>query len=274
MATVTSYTAQRMKEIEDSTIVGGSISGNDLLLTGRDGRTINAGNVRGPQGIQGPQGVTSIAVCTSTTRPTGINLFTGLGIWETDTKRFYIYDGTAWVYKGGTVICTSSTRPTSPPIGIEIFETDTGWTWIYTGTVWLPTRTRELGYAERTTSAGPVGTTSAAIGGMSISFTLATTRRVKFEAFVRHFMMGSPPEYGQLEIRKQDNTVIQNGLFVMASVAGGSYVGSAISLSRTISLAAGSYTFSLWCGAVYGTVSMINASPTTPMVLSATDVGQ
>lgn len=56
MATVTGYTAARMQEIEDGTVVGGEVVGDDLVLTRRDGGTINAGDVRGPQGPQGPSG--------------------------------------------------------------------------------------------------------------------------------------------------------------------------------------------------------------------------
>lgn len=54
MATVTSYTAERMKAIEDGTVVDGDVVGNDLILTRHDGSQINAGNVRGPQGTPGP----------------------------------------------------------------------------------------------------------------------------------------------------------------------------------------------------------------------------
>ena len=56
MATVTGYTAERMKEIEDTTVVDGEVSGDDLILLTRAGTPINAGNVRGPQGIPGPGG--------------------------------------------------------------------------------------------------------------------------------------------------------------------------------------------------------------------------
>jgi hypothetical protein len=56
MATVTGYTAAHMLEIENSTIVDGNISGSDLILVTRGGTQINAGNVRGPQGIQGIPG--------------------------------------------------------------------------------------------------------------------------------------------------------------------------------------------------------------------------
>jgi hypothetical protein len=51
MATVTGYTAARMQEIEDSAIISGVIVGNNLILTRFDGTTVNAGNVRGPQGV-------------------------------------------------------------------------------------------------------------------------------------------------------------------------------------------------------------------------------
>lgn len=56
MTTVRVYTFARMQEIEDTTVVSGTISGDNLILTQRNGGTINAGNVRGPQGVQGPMG--------------------------------------------------------------------------------------------------------------------------------------------------------------------------------------------------------------------------
>jgi hypothetical protein len=141
MATVTGYTAERMKEIEDTTVVDGNIVGDDLILITREGTEINAGDVRGIQGIQGIPGPTSIAVATSTTRPTGGALFNGLGLYETDTKRFYIYDAatTTWLYRGGLWICTSATRPASPFEGLEIYETDTDNKYVWNGTAWVRT---------------------------------------------------------------------------------------------------------------------------------------
>jgi hypothetical protein len=94
MATVTGYTAARMQEIEDSTVVDGDIIGDNLVLIRRDLVQITAGNVRGPQGIQGPAGATSIIICTSGTRPGAPA--EGQAIYETDTNRTYIWDGTAW----------------------------------------------------------------------------------------------------------------------------------------------------------------------------------
>lgn len=56
MATVTGYTAEFMDVINNNTVVDGNVVGNNLILVTRGGTTIDAGNVRGPQGIQGIPG--------------------------------------------------------------------------------------------------------------------------------------------------------------------------------------------------------------------------
>jgi len=56
MATVTGYTAEFMDTINNNTIVDGNVVGNNLILVTRGGTNIDAGNVRGPQGIQGIPG--------------------------------------------------------------------------------------------------------------------------------------------------------------------------------------------------------------------------
>lgn len=53
MTTVTGLTADRMLAIEAESIVGGTIVGDDLILTKHDGSTVDAGNVRGPSGVGG-----------------------------------------------------------------------------------------------------------------------------------------------------------------------------------------------------------------------------
>src|SRR4051812_6766419 len=64
MATVTGLTAERMLEIEAASVVDGDVSGNDLILTRKDGSIINAGNVRGVPGPEGPMG-SSLEVVTA-----------------------------------------------------------------------------------------------------------------------------------------------------------------------------------------------------------------
>ena len=56
MATVTGLTADRMLEIEASTVVDGDVIDGELILTKHDGSTIDAGSVIGPPGPQGPLG--------------------------------------------------------------------------------------------------------------------------------------------------------------------------------------------------------------------------
>jgi len=56
MATVTGYTAAKMDEIANATIVDADIVGDNLLLERFDGATIDAGDARGPQGIPGTNG--------------------------------------------------------------------------------------------------------------------------------------------------------------------------------------------------------------------------
>jgi len=59
MAEVTGFTADRMRVIENETVVDGEVQGDDLVLLTRQGIPINAGNVRGPKGDQGIPGEVS-----------------------------------------------------------------------------------------------------------------------------------------------------------------------------------------------------------------------
>lgn len=137
MATVTGLTAARMIEIEAASVVDGVIVGDDLILTRYDGSTINAGDVRGPQGPIGSSSDTAVVIATSGTRPA--MPYAGLYVYETDTDFVYRWNGSAWVYVGGTIICTSGTRPAVPFTGLEIYETDTKRPYTYNGTIWVYT---------------------------------------------------------------------------------------------------------------------------------------
>jgi hypothetical protein len=61
MVTITGLTAARMLVIEGMSIVSGTVTGNNLILTRHNGQTVNAGNVRGTQGIQGVPGDISVS---------------------------------------------------------------------------------------------------------------------------------------------------------------------------------------------------------------------
>lgn len=56
MATVTSFTAERIRVFEASIVDGARISTNNLIFHRRNGTEFDVGSVRGPQGLQGAKG--------------------------------------------------------------------------------------------------------------------------------------------------------------------------------------------------------------------------
>lgn len=84
VTTVTGFTSDRMLAIENGTVVDGNVVGDNLILLTHGGTPIDAGNVRGPQGIQGPIGEISqaeldaaIAAATAAGAITGVMLANG-----------------------------------------------------------------------------------------------------------------------------------------------------------------------------------------------------
>ena len=53
---VTGFTKARMDALDDDIINGASVVGNNLILTKKDGSSIDAGNIKGPIGDPGPEG--------------------------------------------------------------------------------------------------------------------------------------------------------------------------------------------------------------------------
>jgi hypothetical protein len=140
MATVTAFTAERSKQIEDTTVVSGEVQGDNLVLHQRNGTPINAGNVRGPKGDKGVQGDPGQAyiICTSTTRPALTPADEGKACYETDTDLTRTWNGTRWMLQEYS-ICTSTTRPaglTAADEGVMIYEKDIDLLRVWTGTAW------------------------------------------------------------------------------------------------------------------------------------------
>lgn len=89
MATINGYTAERMQEIEDSSIVDADIVGDDLVLTKFDGSTLNVGNVRGAPGISDMALYDPVGV----PKPLAIETVpSGYGVCDAQTE----YDGTTY----------------------------------------------------------------------------------------------------------------------------------------------------------------------------------
>ncbi len=133
MVTVNGFTAERMLEIENSTVVAGEVVDGDLILLTRDETPINAGAVVGPVGPAGG----AFIICTSSTRPTLLVSEEGKAIYETDTNLIRVWSGTQWKLQE-KIICTSGSRPTMTlqDEGVKIYETDTNLEWTWDGTSW------------------------------------------------------------------------------------------------------------------------------------------
>ena len=172
MGTVTGYTADRMKRIEDSTVVSGTVVGDNLILTKRDASTINAGSVRGPVGPQGIGNTGGVTVCSSTTRPAAPTK--GMHIYETDT--------------GKTLVYQSSTSGWTPP-------------W---NQPW-----GELAYtvmADNQQIFG--GTNEIDLISLSTSWTALANRKYSTNLYISTGLINSVPPSTFYKIAKADNTIL------------------------------------------------------------------
>lgn len=76
----------------------------------------------------------TVIPCTSVARPGSPHA--GMTIFETDTKKIYVYSGAAWLHHNPVVNCTSSTRPNAPYEGQIIYETNTASMLVYKSAQW------------------------------------------------------------------------------------------------------------------------------------------
>ncbi len=294
MATVTVYTAARMKEIEDSAIIDGNIINDDLILTRYDTAQINAGNVRGPQGIQGPIGqvpealingntyarkdgiwvlARGVEVVTSTTRPD--NPTSGMMIYETNTNMPRIWNGTAWVYKGGVILCTSITRPDNPFVGLMIYETNTNKFWIFEGSTatWnLPKNVAGgvLGTPGLRTSDQPgVSNIETDLINLNTTVTVGAGRRVKvsFQAALSRTVVDG---YTFLNIKEGATTTF----LTFSQIPSHPNIGESISGFVLLSPTAGVHTYKLTLrrSGGTGTVGLV-ANSLQPATIVAEDIG-
>lgn len=126
MASVTGYTAARMKLIEDASIVDGNVVGDNLILKRFDETTINAGSVRGPIGLTGPTGDVSLAQLNAavpagvilmwafSTVPTGYLLCDGSAIANASTLYPNLWAASPAGWKSGTTLTVPDLRGRFP----------------------------------------------------------------------------------------------------------------------------------------------------------------
>lgn len=130
MPSVTGYTATRMKEIEDSTVVSGSVVNGDLVLMRRDGTPILGGRVVGPQGPAGPPGGLGEAPLDGDFygRKDGAWVASSFENAPTDGKKYAMLDGSwAEIDRPWTLQFTNATP--SPPTGFSVGDLAVGESW-------------------------------------------------------------------------------------------------------------------------------------------------
>ena len=76
----------------------------------------------------------------TTAQRTALTPSVGQAVWDSDLKQLMVYmnasGGNAWQAVGNVIVCTSTTRPSTPFEGQRIYETDTNRELLYDGSAW------------------------------------------------------------------------------------------------------------------------------------------
>ena len=77
----------------------------------------------------------------TTAQRTALTPSVGQAVWDSDLRQLMVYinaaGGNAWQPVGNRIVCSSTTRPSTPFEGQEIYETDSHKTLVYTGSTWF-----------------------------------------------------------------------------------------------------------------------------------------
>ena len=141
--------------------------------------------------------------------------------------------------------------------------------WTRQGGAWTADFPRgELGYAERTTSAGPV---TASVGlGLSVSATVVANRRIRISCFVSNVSSTVVGDVFNMAIKESAVYLTQANISI--ATAGLGQTGAMC--ARTYVPAAGARTWSVDAARIAGSGSgTFTASATAPMFLQVEDVG-
>ena len=106
-------------------------------------------------------------------------------------------------------VCTSSTRPASPYEGQMIYETDTDKTLVWNGTAWYANWNSAWGkvaYASSTTAQSTVSTV-ADITGTSVTFTAVAGRHYKFTLFLPQLSGTTAGDRARIDITDGTNSI-------------------------------------------------------------------
>jgi hypothetical protein len=173
-------------------------------------------------------------------------------------------------------VCTSSTRPTNPYLGQTIYETDTNKTLVWHGATigWNPpwnTPWGVQGYAQSTTTFGPV-TTTVAITSMTVTFTAYSGRRYRTSGHLE-VTTTAAADLVIIYTTNGAGTQLQRSITVMPDLVGG--VGYAhVNPYFVESGISGSTTRMLYAQRNVGTGTVnVQGSSTNPHFILVEDIG-
>lgn len=267
MATINGYTAERMKEIEDSAIVAGSIAGDNLVLTRYDGENIVAGNVRGPVGADGPPYPNGVNLDQAQTI-TGVKTFSTPPIASALSVSGLTGAGSASRYVGAT----AGGKPASGTFNVGDYIIDRGgYIWICTvaGTpgTWVSPSRGVLGLAYTTGVNNQQYSVNAQVLGLSKTVVVGVSRYIKIS--VRALVINDGSDIGRvIGTINESATPIDRWADDTLNPLDVRLIGTPSLLTPT----AGSHTYSAWIQKNTGAgIIMINTGATCSILIE--DVG-
>jgi hypothetical protein len=193
-------------------------------------------------------------------------------------------DVNTYLAKQAVVVCTSTTRPASPPEGMVIYETDTDkmLTYVSATTGWVPPwsnpwgvvtatsgGTSGYGYVRLTSSAqSGIGTTMTDITNATVTFTATANRlyRVSAQADMNH---ATTSENAQVQVLLDGTAIATNAIAITTA---GAYNDRFAVITTTFTTTSGSHTVKLQAATKSGTMTIQNAAA-TPTILLVEDAG-
>jgi len=153
-------------------------------------------------------------------------------------------DVNTYLAKQAVIVCTSATRPTSPPEGMVIYETDTDKLLAYTTatTGWVQPWNMPWGcvaVATSTTKTTSIGSSYVSLSGLSVTWTAVANRRYKVTGYA-DISSGTSACIARLAIADGSDTVKAqsqqdlDGSHVASQVVHEVFTGSSASTTRKL----------------------------------------
>lgn len=203
MATVTSFTAERMLQIENTTVVDGEVVGDNLHLLQRDGTPIDAGNVRGATGAPGPPGQNGAD---------GVGIPVG-GTTDQVLRKTSATDyAVGWKMPDYRIFTNKAALDgwTSAPNGAKGYTTTENRSWVKRSGIWTWDGPQgQLGYAQIVANAGPTGGPTLVNGLQVNGITVPSPRRIRVTFGCRAILYPSANIGGWVSIVHQGTEVSQ-----------------------------------------------------------------